>query len=283
MKIRKLLTQAPKSDEATNSNTSASPSKLASVEVKSSGDSVNEPPASSSKLTSIEVKSGGDSVNEPAIIPSASIMKDDILVTPETEEDITSDTEPATKKPRAADKITETVGLKLEKNILTWCDKEVISNELELNDHHINYCQCLLKKQFPLIGGLLLTLLQNKPIKQKIVCGLQIIHCNEKNHWIVASRLDSCHSPVKIYDSLYKSIHKETITVVQNMFKKVGKFKIEIADIRVQKGSTDCGVFTIAVATSLLYGINPSYKQDIMRDHLLCCLDSGSLSVFPLQ
>ena len=172
----------------------------------------------------------------------------------------------------------------MEKNILTWCDKEVLSNGMELNDHHVNYYQSLLKKQFPLIGGLLLTLLQSKPIKQKIVCGLQIIHCNERNHWIVASRIDSCHGPIIIYDSLHKSIHKETITVVQNMFKKVGKLKIEIAeDMQVQKGSTDIGVFAIAVATSLLYGIDPFYKQDKMRNHLLYCLESGSLSVFLSQ
>ena len=80
-----------------------------------------------------------------------------------------------------------------------------ICNGMELNDHHINYCQSLLKKQFPLIGGLLLTSLQNKPIKQKIGCGLQIIHCNERNHWIVASRIDSCHSPIKIYEGHYKT------------------------------------------------------------------------------
>ena len=120
-------------------------------------------------------------------------------------------------------------------------------------------------------------------MKQKIVCGLQIIHCKERNHWIVASRLDSRHSPVKIYDSLYKSINKETATIVQNMFKKIGKVKIEIADMQVQKGSADCGLFAIAIATSLLYDINLSYNQDKMRDHLLYCLEHGSLSVFPSQ
>ena len=67
------------------------------------------------------------------------------------------------------------------------------------------------------------------------------------------------------------------------LFKKVGKLKIEIADMQVQKGSTDCVVFAIAVVTSLLYGIDPFYKQDKMRNHLLCCLESGSLSVFPSQ
>lgn len=163
---------------------------------------------------------------------------------------------------------------------MTWYDKEVISNNEELNDHHINYCQCLLSKQFPLIGGLVLTLLQNKPLKQKLFVDYKLFIAK---HWIVASRIDSCHSPVKIYDSLYKSIHEGTIMVVQNMFKKVGKFKIEIADMQEQEGSTDCGVFAIAVATSLLYGVSPSYNQDKMRDHLLCCLDSGSLLVFPSQ
>ena len=34
------------------------------------------------------------------------------------------------------------------------------------------------------------------------------------------------------------------------MFKKVGEVKIEIADMQVQKGSTDCGVFATAVATT---------------------------------
>lgn len=48
--------------------------------------------------------------------------------------------------------------------------------------------------------------------------------------------------------------------------------KIEIADMQVQKGSADCGLFAIAIATSLLYDINLSYNQDKMRDHLLYCL-----------
>ena len=59
--------------------------------------------------------------------------------------------------------------------------------------------------------------------------------------------------------------------------------KIEIADMQVQKDSADCGLFAIAIATSLLYDINLSYNQDKMRDHLLYCLEHGSLSVFPSQ
>ena len=160
-KIRKLLTQVPKSDEVTNSNTSVTPPKSTTVEVKSCCDSVNEPPASSklasvemkyscdsinetpasselasvkmkygcdsvnetpanSELASVEMKYGCDSVNEPlasspkltsakvisdsssvnkpTVIPNASIIKDNILVTLEPEDDVSSeDTKPATK------------------------------------------------------------------------------------------------------------------------------------------------------------------------------------------
>ena len=62
----------------------------------------------------------------------------------------------------------DAVWLKLEKVILNVFDKEALQNNLELNDRHINYCQGLLKKQFPLIGDFILTLLQNSTLKDKI-------------------------------------------------------------------------------------------------------------------
>ena len=178
---------------------------------------------------------------------------------------------PSTKRPRVDDS-AETVWLKLDKHILTSDDKLSLTGGLQLNDHHINYTQVLLKRQFPTAGGLLLTLLQNSAVKDKIMCGLQIIHCVERNHWIVASRLDSCHSPIRIYDSLYKSVHSETNAVISNLFKKIGKMRIDVKEMRVQRGGADCGVFAIAVATSLLFGLDPSkanYQQEKMREHLL--------------
>ena len=71
----------------------------------------------------------------------------------------------------------DVVWLKLEKVTLSVSDKEALCNHLELNDHHINYCQGLLKKQFSLIRGFILTLLQNTTLKDKISCGIQIIYC----------------------------------------------------------------------------------------------------------
>ena len=71
----------------------------------------------------------------------------------------------------------ETVWLKLNKHILMSDDNLSLTGGLQLNDCHINYTHALLKMQFPTAGGLLLTLLQNSAVKDKIVCGMQIIHC----------------------------------------------------------------------------------------------------------
>jgi len=73
--------------------------------------------------------------------------------------------EPLKKKSRidsnSDSSIAEDIWLKFGKNILTWVDREAICNGKQVNDHHINYCQCLLKRQFPTLGGLMLTLLQS--------------------------------------------------------------------------------------------------------------------------
>ena len=51
-----------------------------------------------------------------------------------------------------------------------------------------------------------------------------------------------------------------------------------------QTGSTDCGVFAIAVITSLTHNEDPSkikYSQEEMRQHLLECITEGDLTCFP--
>ena len=66
------------------------------------------------------------------------------------------------------------------------------------------------------------------------------------------------------------------------MFKKVGKIKIEAADMQVQKGSTDCGVFAIAFATSIAinHKVDMKYDQARMRAHLVHCIEKRELSCF---
>ena len=55
-----------------------------------------------------------------------------------------------------------------------------------------------------------------------------------------------------------------------------------------QHGSTDCGIFAIAVITSLVQEEDPSrfkykYKQMELKQHLLNCITKGELVCFPKQ
>ena len=51
-----------------------------------------------------------------------------------------------------------------------------------------------------------------------------------------------------------------------------------------QLGATDCGIFSLAYAINVLRGNNPQhirYDQSKMREHLICCFESGKFSLFP--
>ena len=51
-----------------------------------------------------------------------------------------------------------------------------------------------------------------------------------------------------------------------------------------QNGSADCGLFAIAVAVDMAHGLDPSratYKQPLMRRHLVKCFDQQVMAIFP--
>ena len=87
---------------------------------------------------------------------------------------------------------------------LTECDRRIIVGNKMLNDRHINFAQKLLRSQFPAVNGLGHTLLQGKPKLH----GIQIIF-DRKNHWIVASNMNS-ETTVQVYDSLHTRLCEET-------------------------------------------------------------------------
>ena len=79
---------------------------------------------------------------------------------------------PPIKKCRTSNSaLVDTVWLKLEKITLSVFDKEALCNGSELNDRLINYCQGVLKKQFPLIGGFILTFLRIAPSRTRFPVG----------------------------------------------------------------------------------------------------------------
>ena len=63
-----------------------------------------------------------------------------------------------------------------------------------------------------------------------------------------------------------------------------GEFTVHQQQVQVQSGSTDCGLFTIAFATSILLGDEPAtlqYNQKEMRGHLAYCLENELMTPFP--
>ena len=108
-----------------------------------------------------------------------------------------SDIEPAQKKQKLSDSYVE----------------KVIMGE-ELTDIHINIARNLLKKQFPNLSGLQCTLLQAKEtstidIKAKKM--LQIIHCLDCQHWIVATTIGSGKNQIQIFDSIFRNVDSQNL------------------------------------------------------------------------
>ena len=152
-------------------------------------------------------------------------------------------------------------------------------NSEKLNDHHVNFAHQLLHKQYPNIDGLGCTLLQSKPPVKKILNGLQIIF-DRGDHW---SSIHCEHHSVHIYDSVYSTVDEHTKQVILNLFDK-SKTDIVQVSVNQQVGSKDCGLFAIAIATSLLFGDDVEkikYRQHEMRSHLDSCFVVKKLTPFP--
>ena len=156
--------------------------------------------------------------------------------------------------------------------ILLEAHRNEITHGMKLNDLVINMAQQLLKAQFPIVTGLQSTLLQSKNNYPALKNNnsVQIVH-SRGDHWIVASQASS--GVVKVYDSVYDTIDKETTNVILNL--SGGTCSLETVTIRNQSGSSDCGLFAIGISTALCFGHDPvtiNFNQDHTRPHLVNCL-----------
>uniref|UniRef100_A0A1X7TR33 Uncharacterized protein n=1 Tax=Amphimedon queenslandica TaxID=400682 RepID=A0A1X7TR33_AMPQE len=164
---------------------------------------------------------------------------------------------------------------------LTVDEKVIIESGGILNGKHINFAQHLLKSQFPETQGLDSTLLQNRLKLNSHQSVVQILH-SRTNHWIVVSNLPAAEADrmMFVYDSIYTDIDEQTKKIIGDIFEE----EIEIVvpqSTQKQKGSTDCGVFSIAMATSLLHSQPISFTQSLARSHLISCFQNRQLTPFP--
>ena len=99
------------------------------------------------------------------------------------------------------------------------------------------------------------------------------ILCIRKNHWICVSTVSCKPSSVNIYDSLHGCLDRHTRKLVADLLQsKQQHIEICYPDVQWQSGVSDCGLFAIAVATSICFGRDPNtaaFTQRDMRSRLL--------------
>lgn len=162
-------------------------------------------------------------------------------------------------------------------------DTEHIIMGEKLNDEDINHAQKILKAQFPKLNGLRLTLYQDKPSEQATDNWMQVIHCLQRDHWILATTIGCDDGMVLVYDSVFRNVDEPTKRVLYNVFPTTTRIKVS-GKAQKQTGGNDCGVFALAFATSLAFGMDPAsqiYVQDRMRLHLANCYKAKKFSQFP--
>ena len=158
----------------------------------------------------------------------------------------------------------------------------------ELSDLQINMAQNLLKAQFPCLKGLKSTLLQEKQqtiTEDEVNNKLQIIHCFERHHWIVATTVNCASGQVNVFDSLFKALDNETKATISRLFQRdTNSVIIKVMNSQKQMGVKDCGLFSIAFATAIAFGQNPTkqmFQQQSMRAHLVNCFENKKMTPFP--
>ena len=174
---------------------------------------------------------------------------------------------------------------------LTNIHKAHLCSDNLLDDIHIGAAQELIKKQFPNIGGLRNTVLQNseslKPLQSAE--NLQIIHVklDKIDHWVLISTIGCGKGEVELYDSLQQTPRLCTQTVIARYLKSPSNtIKIKLVNVALQKGSTDCGLYAIAMMTSIAHKEDPAYviyDQQELRTHLKDSFDRGFISKFPIS
>ena len=98
------------------------------------------------------------------------------------------------------------------------------------------------------------------------------------------SNIACSKNEIKIFDSVFTSTDAETHKIIVNLLQMTKNPKFTCAKIQRQIGTNDCGLFAIAVATSIAFGLNPvgvHFQQREMRHHLLGCFQKGQRTLFP--
>ena len=172
---------------------------------------------------------------------------------------------------------------------LTLADREILVNGKWFTDNLINAGQKMLKLQF----GDVIQGLQSVNLAQILAMDVQsgefvqiLNGCG--NHWFTISTVDSLQrTTVKVFDSANMFVsfrNKEEIAALLCTTEK--SITLQFMNVHRQVGSNDCGLYSLAYATALCNGMDPTaciFDQEEMRPHFFkCIMGSRVLTPFPI-
>jgi len=102
---------------------------------------------------------------------------------------------------------------------------------------------------------------------------------NFYEHWALSHIRENT---VYLYNSLQpKSINP---TLAEQLCALYGDQIVKVPQVQLQKGSKDCGCFSVAFCVSLMFGDDPVtlyYDRKGMRKHLIQCFEAKCSTPFP--
>ena len=108
------------------------------------------------------------------------------------------------------------------------------------------------------------------------------------NHWVCITTIGCPPDTAYFYDSLLYNKSRLPVQVTKGIASLLNasgdSITIKVPHSQLQEGTEDCGLFAIATATSLCFGILPStvfWQQRKMRNHLKECFEQKKLTPFP--
>ncbi len=168
-------------------------------------------------------------------------------------------------------------------------DYAILRSKDWINDSIVYAAQKLLKQHFAYIDGFQDTHCgPNSSFRVLPLDGryVQILHA-DGNHWVTVSNIDLLTNKgiqdraLVFYSKLPKKLSLDLKRQICSFVRPSAKtFMFDILNIMPQTNSYDCGIFSIANATELLYGRNPlKCVWDIpkMRSHLIRCFEQGRM------
>ena len=170
-------------------------------------------------------------------------------------------------------------------------DQKRLGSSAWLTANHISASSKLLKIQFPNQNGLqeISYLIEKSIWESHPKDFVQIIHID--GHWACVSDVfctDEETCTVDLFDSAHTepSVDGSIVKQVATILRPKQHFVINLINVSLQFGGSDCGLFAIAMATDLVHRIDPfsvKYKQQLMRNHLIKCFQRLKVSSFPSQ